>query len=382
MRKNVLIFGHGYGTPFVDVSNQYTQLFDETKYDLTVVYLVGEPDPVIKQQHIAKNIIFLNSPKKSVRGLKIHAIKKMLRLHQEKQFEIVICHRYKPFYIMLWVSFFKKIPALLGVMHELNTLKNISRRLLIALLAGKNNILFAGVSDSVRNNMRRDIWRINKERVVTLYNMIDVEKTERELSNKQDARTQLQLPQDAFLFGNIGRLVTNKDQKTLIQAFANVKTTCTNAKLVVMGAGQLDAALKQQAHELGLAQDIIFTGFVAEGYRFLKAFDLFVLSSTQEAFGRVLLEAMVAKIPVIATRVNGIPEVIGNTGLLIDPANPDELAAAMLHAEQLLKTSRENWVNQAYERIVDEFSTNRFNEVFWQLPLIQHVRAASDRSSR
>src|SRR3989344_311183 len=104
MRKNVLILGHSYGSPFVDVSNQYTQLFDGNKYNVTVMYLLGKPTAEIKNQHLAKNVIFLNFSKKSIRGLKIQAIKKMLQFHRENKFEIVICHRYKPLYIMLWVS--------------------------------------------------------------------------------------------------------------------------------------------------------------------------------------------------------------------------------------------------------------------------------------
>ena len=61
MRKNILLFGHSYATQFIDISNQYTQLFDKNKYNVTVAYLVGEPDEAIKQKHTAENVIFLNT---------------------------------------------------------------------------------------------------------------------------------------------------------------------------------------------------------------------------------------------------------------------------------------------------------------------------------
>ena len=231
MRKNVLIFSHSDATQFVDINNQYTRLFDENKYNVTVAYLVGESTEASKKRHLTKNILFFNFPKKAIRGLKIHAIKKLLQLHREKNFEIVICHRYKPTYIMLWVALFKKIPALIGVMHDLDTLKSFSRQLLLGLLARKKNTIFAGVSDAVRDDMRRDISRIlPKNQIVTLYNMIDVPLTEPQFLSREAARKELNLPDNALIFGTLGRLVLNKDQKTLIHAFSLLKDKIPNAK--------------------------------------------------------------------------------------------------------------------------------------------------------
>src|SRR5437870_9761123 len=112
MRKNVLIFSHGYKNGFIEASNQYCQLFDITKYHVTVVYLDGEPNEEIAKKHLADQVIFLNTSLREKRGLKFHTIKKMLALHKQYQFQMVICHRYKPSYIMLWVSKFCKIPNL------------------------------------------------------------------------------------------------------------------------------------------------------------------------------------------------------------------------------------------------------------------------------
>src|SRR5262249_15548006 len=150
--------------------------------------------------------------------LKIQAILKLYALTQKKQFHLVICHRYKPTYIMLWVSHFCKVPLLISVMHELGTMSPLHRQLLIACLSRKN-LLFAGVSNAVRDDIRNSLWCIPKERIITLYNVIDVELTEPQLHDKQNARTQLALPQEAVLFGHLGRLVKNKDQASLIHAF-------------------------------------------------------------------------------------------------------------------------------------------------------------------
>lgn len=381
MRKNILIFGHGYAKQFIDVNNQYTQLFDKNKYAVTVVYLVGAPSEQIREQHLAENVIFLNYPGKVTRGLKIPAIKKMLSLCREKKFSIVICHRYKPTYIMLWIEKLQRIPALFFVMHEMKTMRAVTRKLLIASLARKN-MLFAGVSNAVRDDMRRDMWRISKEKIITLYNMIDVESTENKIFSRSAARKQFNLPDDVFVFGTIGRLAKAKDHRSLIHAFALIKPQCPTAKLVIMGEGELEAESKAFAATFGLSEDVIFTGYVPDAFRYTKLFDTFILSSIKEAFGRVLLEAMVARTPIIATRVNGIPEVLGNTGILVDPANPAMLASAMLKTYQLSTQELSALGTQGYQRAVKDFSTQKFREIFWELPILGLTEPLSQHSTQ
>src|SRR5689334_4238006 len=99
MRKNILIFGHGYASGFIEATNQYIQLFNKNDYEITVAYLDGQPDDAIIKRHLTDNIIFLNTPSKIKRGLKLQTIKTMLALHRKKKFQIVICHRYKPTYV-------------------------------------------------------------------------------------------------------------------------------------------------------------------------------------------------------------------------------------------------------------------------------------------
>lgn len=366
MRKNILILGHDYTTQFVDVFNQYTRLFPKDKYAVTVAYLTGESNAEIKQRTLAETVLFLNFSKASIRSLKINAIRQLLSLTRAQQFEIVICHRYKPTYIMLWVAQFCRIPLLISVMHELGTMTSLKRKLLLACLARKRT-LFAGVSNAVRDDLQKSLPFISKQRIVTLYNVIDVELTEPQLLSKDAARTALHLQQDAIVFGNLGRLVKNKDQTSLIQAFAEIKPHCPQAKLIIMGEGELEANLKQLVTTLGLNNDVIFTGFIANGFRYMRAFDCFVLSSTQEAFGRVLLEAMLAKCPIIATRVNGIPEVMNNTGMLCEAKDVNALATNMQKIIVATQAEREALGEIAYHNAVEYFSVPVFTKAFWEI---------------
>lgn len=373
MRKNILILGHSDATQFIDIYNQYTRIFDPSQYSVTVAFLTGEPKESVRERTIAEEVIFLNVPKKRIRGLKLSAIYRLTKLCREKQFDIVVCHRYKPAYIMMWVAQFCQIPALVFVLHELRTMKSLNRQLLIRALYRKN-MLFAGVSNAVRDDLQKSLTFIPKENVITLYNMIDIDMTEPALYSREEARSKLGIATGDFVFGNIARLARNKNQHTLIHSFSLIKTNCPNATLFIIGDGELEDELKQQVNQAGLSKDIIFTGFLPAGYRYMKAFDCFVLPSTQEAFGRVLLEAMVAKIPVIAASVNGIPEVVGDCGIIIDPKNAGRLATEMQHVYNITQTERDELGMKGYARAHDHFSIPTFFTQFWQVPLFAALK--------
>jgi hypothetical protein len=68
MRKTILILGHSYSTQFIDINNQYSQLFAQDKYEVTVAYLTGQADESIRKRHCAEHVLFLNFSKKSIRG--------------------------------------------------------------------------------------------------------------------------------------------------------------------------------------------------------------------------------------------------------------------------------------------------------------------------
>lgn len=373
MRKKILILGHGYATQFIDVYNQYTRLFDPAHFAVTVAYLTGEPDDGVRLRTLAENILFLDASKKETRGLKIPLIRRLYALCKNEKYEIIVCHRYKPIYIMMLVAQFIKIPALFFVLHELHTMRAWGRQLFIACLKRKN-MIFAGVSNAVRDDLRKHLWGVRRRQIQTLYNVIDINLTQPNLLTKSAARQQYSIPDTTFVFGTIGRLAINKDQATLIQAFAKIKQTCPHALLIIMGDGELESPLKSLTQSLGICDSVIFTGFVAQAHAHLPLFDCFVLPSIQEAFGRVLLEAMIAKLPIITTKVNGIPEVVGDAATLIEPKNVSALAKAMQDCYEQSANAREQQGEKAYAHVSSQYSIPNFYQQFWQMPLVQAMK--------
>lgn len=146
------------------------------------------------------------------------------------------------------------------------------------------------------------------------------------------ARCDLGLAPDAFAIGAAGRLEEQKGFAHLIRALPMIRQAVPQAVLVIVGAGPLANALARAARSAGVAHATHFTGWRDDLPALLPGFDLFCLPSLWETFGYVLPEAMAAGVPVVASEVEGIPEVLGHgrLGVLVPPANSAALARAIV----------------------------------------------------
>ncbi|HEX8523947.1 MAG TPA: glycosyltransferase [Tepidisphaeraceae bacterium] len=141
-------------------------------------------------------------------------------------------------------------------------------------------------------------------------------------------RAQLNIPHDAVVIGTIGRLNEIKRQDVLLKAFATVRATIPGAHLLLVGDGPLKSDLESLAQQLNIKHHIHFAGYQSNTAPYMQAMNLFTLTSRSEGMPQSILEACVAGIPVIASNVGGIPEVIrhNQTGLLF-PAGDDQALA-------------------------------------------------------
>lgn len=135
-----------------------------------------------------------------------------------------------------------------------------------------------------------------------------------------------------IIIGTIGSLNIQKDTATLIKAMTKVIKRLPQSKLVIVGSGPLKFKLQKLAKKLKITDHVIFTGSIKNISSILQLFTIFVLPSRSEAFGISILEAMRAGVPIIATKVGGIPEIITNNrdGILIEPGQPKLLASGIM----------------------------------------------------
>ncbi|OIP77469.1 MAG: hypothetical protein AUK16_01795 [Parcubacteria group bacterium CG2_30_44_11] len=156
--------------------------------------------------------------------------------------------------------------------------------------------------------------------------------------------------------GTIAELHPIKNLSVAIDAIAMLIHVIPRLRYVIIGEGEERETLTQQIQHLGLQEHVFLVGALPEAARFLKAFDCFVLPSQSEAAGYVLLEAGLAGVPVVATAVGGIPELITNkqTGLLVLPGVAEALTAAI--RELLSNPSQACEYATALEHICTEYT--------------------------
>ncbi|MEJ2219001.1 MAG: glycosyltransferase [Gemmatimonadota bacterium] len=148
---------------------------------------------------------------------------------------------------------------------------------------------------------------------------------------RQEARSRLGVPADTFHVGFVGRVDRVKGADVFVEALGRLAGDPAFVASVI-GTGPAHASLQARAAELGVADRIIWHGHVPEAGRWFSAFDVYVLSSRTEGSPIALLEAMAANVPVVATRVGGVPHVVSEReALLVAPEHPDQLAAAIRH---------------------------------------------------
>jgi glycosyltransferase involved in cell wall biosynthesis len=152
------------------------------------------------------------------------------------------------------------------------------------------------------------------------------------LPERGAVRAALGLDAADVVLGTAGRLVPVKGLDTLLAAMGEVVAVAPRARLVILGDGPLMSALRGRASALGLDGRVRFAGHVPDVRPYLRAMDVFVLPSYAEGLPMALLEAMAAALPVVATAVGGVPEVVrdGGEGLLVPPGAPAALAGALL----------------------------------------------------
>ena len=184
----------------------------------------------------------------------------------------------------------------------------------------------------------------------------------RELGSKKNLSVSLfrDSPKDELKIGTIGRLVAQKDYPTLLRGFQLALNLEPNMHLYIVGEGELRNELKILAQTLGVSGKVSWLGKIELIDEFLSKLDLFILSSIYEGFGMVILEAMSNHVPILASNISAIPEVLGfDYPGLFPSGDPTQLAT--LITQSLNKDFRKNLISN-YAEQMELFSPQKMTE--------------------
>jgi glycosyltransferase involved in cell wall biosynthesis len=295
-------------------------------HEVIEAYLVGSiPE---NYDTPANRVVALDFSRRGLKGLRrLFVCGQLRRFLLREQFNVIITHRRKPAELAAHASRGLVMYKRLAVWHDEGEFDRWStcwgaRRLF-------RDFLLIGVSDAVRDDLLLSRAHFAPSQVAAINNAIDVATLEPRLLARSEARKQMQLSTSDFVFGTVGRLVPKKGHADLIRAFAAMPIRAPNTHLVIIGTGRCDADLRTQIEALGVTDSVHLMGAIPEAFRYLQAFDVFVLPSYREGLPIALLEAACARLPIIASDIGGNRTVLDDVGVLVPVGNIDKLQEAM-----------------------------------------------------
>lgn len=222
------------------------------------------------------------------------------------------------------------VPAVASF-HNTYSHPKLHRRLVNWYLARHTAAIIAGSEEIRRDVIRYD--HVPDSLVELIPNSVDLARSESTLSKSQ-ARKNLALPEKALVLGTVGRLEEQKGHRYLIEALGLINRHGVNAYLLLIGDGRERLALKELAEQLGLGERVLFLGTRSDLGGLFRAMDLFVMPSLWEGLSLAMLSAMAAGLPVVATAVGGVGQVLGDDehGYTVSPGNAEALASVIQSA--------------------------------------------------
>lgn len=224
------------------------------------------------------------------------------------------------------------------------------------------------ISSPVQQHLIAD-FGVDEKNISLIHSGVDIERLKAVASEEKAAlKKEIGIGQYRYIVGSAGRFSTVKGLEYLIRAIPHVIKEEQSIRFLFVGYGKDESRLREIARRLSLENIVFFYRPKRDIACYLDAMDIFVAPSLQEGLGLSILEAQAKQIPVIASDVGGIPDIIDHrvTGLLVKPKDPSALAAAivrLLREAQLREYLRQN----AFHRVSQEFSLGQMVDKTEQL---------------
>lgn len=228
-----------------------------------------------------------------------------------------------------------RVPYVMRTLHNHEWQRRPLLRVIAKLVYPLAFDVEVGISAHVAQGLNaRWLARLRQRRAEQINNAINLKRFEAVVVDVAAYKASIGLPPDALVIGSVGRLSQQKGYAFFLRAAQIVAAEDSRAHFVLLGAGELEEELRALTQALGLQQRVVFAGPRPDVAEWLRVFNLFVSSSLWEGLPTVILEAMSAGTPVLATDIPGTRALIqdGLTGHLVPPGDVQQLGRAMLHA--------------------------------------------------
>lgn len=296
------------------------------------------------------------------------SLAKLIYILKKEQIDVFHTHGYDPGFWGRIAAWFARVPVIITHEHG-KTLWKRKHHIWFERFANRFTDLRIAVSEDVRH-LRIENECIPPHKIITIPNGVDMTRFGQSF-NRECIRSGLGIESNNFVVGTVGRLTSAKAYNVLIDAFEIVNKRIKNSILLFVGDGEMKTDLEKYVAKKEIEKHVCFLGARSDIPELLSVFDVFVLSSDREGLPVALLEAMAAGVPVIATAVGGIPEVIndGWNGYLVPSRSADTLADKiiwLLRNEGERRTISKNAYVTIKENYTIEKTTHRIEKIYEQ----------------
>lgn len=328
---------------------------DDEDISYTVCYIEGDDNLVEELRAAGADVVDFGANFK----FDLRALYRMTNFFRSQDFDML--HAHLPYSQTLGRLFARLggVDIVISTQHNVpdnyhpitKILERITRRFDARTIAVSEGVerAFTGESAKYRPGQHRQ-W-------CTIYNGIDVSSFNEAVKRANPEKVRKRWNVDAdLIYLNISRYVPPKSQTDLVAAMDHVIDDAPDAHLFIVGWGELESELRTEVETRGLGEKVTITGKVPTVHEYYALSDIFVSSSIFEGMPIAHLEAMAAELPIVATEIPGVREVVtdGENGYLVSPGNPEMLAGAMIDC---LPPDRRNQFSQAsYSRAAGDFS--------------------------
>ena len=346
------------------------ELLNKDKYDISLsCNLNGE---LVSRAKKVKHLKLYDVPNLRREVSIINDIRAFLYLYKlikKENFTIIHTHSSKAGFLGRVAAMLNKTPIVIHTIHGFafhDYMNSFKKNIFIYLekLSAKWTHGLVTVSNLNKKKVV-DLGIAPIEKLKNIYSGIDLTLF---INEKNDQfRKELNLDSNHLLLGSVGRLSNQKDPITMIEAFSIVSKNFPNAHLTLVGEGELRDEILIKIDQLQLNGRVHLTGNKNDPWKIYHSLDLFIMSSIYEGLGRSITEALSCGVPVVCTRVEGVPEIVrdNKTGILVPPKDPSALATGIIKSLNDMDNARKmaeegrKFVNENFDvkKMVDDIDT-------------------------
>lgn len=326
------------GSP--DIFRILCSRLDPNIYDITLI--IGETKhPTLKTDEFLKQFrgrtVIIPQLKRDIGPVfDIAALWSLYSIFRKGHFDITHTHTAKAGALGRIAAALARVPVIIHTPHGHNLYGYFNRHLSAAIariekfLTQHTDEIIALTELEKSDYIRSGIAGYDK--VSVIYQGLELDKLTRDWKSACSLKNIFKIRPEERVVGMVGRLEPVKGSDIFIEAAAEIAKRVPEARFIIAGEGSLQAAMKKRAGELGISAKVIFAGWREDIPEMISLMDVMVLPSLNEAVGIALIEAQAEGVPVVASRVGGIPEVVKDqkTGILVPPSDAAAIAEAVI----------------------------------------------------